>query len=413
MELSKILLKPFENLVVLHLQSFQTNKSSVIMPVFGQVVIGPPGSGKSTYCYGLQQFFNSIGRHSIIINLDLANDRLKYECALDIRDFITLEEIMTENSLGPNGGLIKAFEALTGVSDGDQESNENEEENLLTVLVDQIVKLASKSKAYVIFDTPGQSELFTSNFSLPNLFNHISKKIDLRLCCVNLMDSIYLTTPSSYISILLTSLRSMLLLNMPHVNVISKIDLLSNYDALPFNLQYYLQVDNLQDLIPHLRKEIDILKNKLGVKNLVRITESIIDLVDDYKIVDFEVLCVEDTRSMINLVRRCDKSNGYAFGENEIGGDSTWIEASRMTSGPAVTGLSDVWGEEVDIQERWIDYKDEYDEQVRKEQQKAIEVIKKREEALQKGKEMTDELDDEYEQDLANWQNQNKGPFKK
>ncbi|GMM37100.1 putative GTPase [Saccharomycopsis crataegensis] len=380
------------------------------MPIFGQVIIGPPGSGKSTYCYGLQQFFNSIGRHSIIINLDLANDKLKYDCALDLRDFITLEEIMSENSLGPNGGLIKAFETLTGVSDsGADKSDDGEEDNLFDVLLNEITNIVDKSNAYVIFDTPGQSELFTSNFSLPNLFKELGKRSDLRLCCVNLMDSIYLTSPSSYISILLTALRSMLLLNMPHVNVISKVDLLANYDKLPFNLKYYLEVDNLEELIPLLEKEMSYSKNKLGTKNLLKITESIIDLVDDYKMVDFEVLCVEDTRSMINLVRRIDKANGYAFGENEISGDSTWIEASRLT-GTSANGLSDVWGEEIDIQERWIDYKDEYDAQVKSEQDKAMEMIKKRESELQKGHDAAD-AEDEYERDLANWKKDH--PFQK
>ncbi|SCU84629.1 LADA_0D02828g1_1 [Lachancea dasiensis] len=63
---------------------------------FGQIVIGPPGSGKSTYCHGCMQFFNAIGRHAQVVNMDPANDRLPYPCAVDIRDFITLEEIMAD-----------------------------------------------------------------------------------------------------------------------------------------------------------------------------------------------------------------------------------------------------------------------------------------------------------------------------
>jgi len=29
---------------------------------FGQLVIGPPGSGKTTYCYGMSQFLKAIKR---------------------------------------------------------------------------------------------------------------------------------------------------------------------------------------------------------------------------------------------------------------------------------------------------------------------------------------------------------------
>lgn len=36
------------------------------MPGFGQVVLGPPGSGKTTYCAGLLQFFAAIGRYVFI-----------------------------------------------------------------------------------------------------------------------------------------------------------------------------------------------------------------------------------------------------------------------------------------------------------------------------------------------------------
>ena len=44
--------------------------------MFGQLVIGPPGSGKSTYCHGLHQFLNGVERKTIVVNLDPANDLL-------------------------------------------------------------------------------------------------------------------------------------------------------------------------------------------------------------------------------------------------------------------------------------------------------------------------------------------------
>lgn len=79
---------------------------------FAQLVIGPPGSGKSTYCDGMHQFMSAIGRKCSIVNLDPANDHTSYEAAVDVRDLITLDEVMETEELGPNGGVLYALEEL-------------------------------------------------------------------------------------------------------------------------------------------------------------------------------------------------------------------------------------------------------------------------------------------------------------
>ena len=79
---------------------------------FAQLVIGPPGSGKSTYCDGMQQFMSAIGRKCSVVNLDPANDHTSYPCALDVRDLVTLEEVMADDELGPNGAVLYALEEL-------------------------------------------------------------------------------------------------------------------------------------------------------------------------------------------------------------------------------------------------------------------------------------------------------------
>ena len=71
---------------------------------FGLIVVGPPGSGKSTCCKGLQHYFSLIERPVALINLDPANDRLPYEASVDIGDLVSLEEVTANLGLGPNGG---------------------------------------------------------------------------------------------------------------------------------------------------------------------------------------------------------------------------------------------------------------------------------------------------------------------
>jgi GPN-loop GTPase len=79
---------------------------------FAQLIIGPPGSGKSTYCDGMHQFMSAIGRRCSVVNLDPANDHTSYPTALDVRDLVTLDEIMNNEALGPNGGVLYALEEL-------------------------------------------------------------------------------------------------------------------------------------------------------------------------------------------------------------------------------------------------------------------------------------------------------------
>ena len=44
------------------------------------LMIGPPGSGKSTYCSFLQKYYTASDRKCIVVNLDPANDNITYIC---------------------------------------------------------------------------------------------------------------------------------------------------------------------------------------------------------------------------------------------------------------------------------------------------------------------------------------------
>lgn len=81
---------------------------------YAQFVMGPAGSGKSTYCSTIQRHAADQGRQIDIVNLDPAAENFNYKAIADIRDLIQLDDAMEDEELhyGPNGGLIFCLEFL-------------------------------------------------------------------------------------------------------------------------------------------------------------------------------------------------------------------------------------------------------------------------------------------------------------
>ena len=79
---------------------------------FGQLVIGPPGAGKTTYVGAMAQMLRGMGRKVAIVNLDPANENMTYQPDVDVADLVRLEEVMETMGLGPNGGLVYCMQFL-------------------------------------------------------------------------------------------------------------------------------------------------------------------------------------------------------------------------------------------------------------------------------------------------------------
>ncbi|TQS33098.1 hypothetical protein Golomagni_06569 [Golovinomyces magnicellulatus] len=354
---------------------------------FAQLVIGPPGSGKTTYCFGQYQFLSLLSRPCSVINLDPANDRLPYPCAVDINRLISVRDVMAELSLGPNAAMLYCIEYL--------------EKN-----VDWLIQELKR-----------------------RILATLEKELGLRFVAVHLTDATHITDASRYVSILILALRAMLTLELPHVNVLSKVDLLgqsfisrskrsldrygpdSDTDAdddevmedasadrsgnpaemglqsdLAFNLDFYTQVQDLsylRDLLSQPSGPGSSLRNeKFG-----KLNEAICELVEDFGLVSFETLAVEDRRSMFRLLQVLDKavgyiyvsasSNAYDYGDEENEGAYEPGRASA-TAGAALRGQMGAdahslfsvadrgdplgWGDALEVQERYIDHRELYEE---------------------------------------------------
>ncbi|GAB2242433.1 hypothetical protein Droror1_Dr00019208 [Drosera rotundifolia] len=243
---------------------------------YAQLVIGPAGSGKSTYCSTLYEHCETVRRTVHVVNLDPAAERFDYPVAMDIRELISLDDAMEELGLGPNGGLIYCMEHL--------------EDNLDDWLTEELDNYADDD--YLIFDCPGQIELFSHVPVLKNFVEHLKRK-NFNVCAVYLLDSQFITDVTKFISGCMTSLSAMVQLEVPFVNILSKMDLVKSKK----DLENYLNPEPL-----FLLGEL----NQRMAPKFEKLNKTLMDLVDEYSMVSFVPLDLRKVSSIQYVLSQID-----------------------------------------------------------------------------------------------------------
>ncbi|MEE9586034.1 MAG: ATP/GTP-binding protein, partial [Nitrososphaerales archaeon] len=162
------------------------------------------GSGKSLLTSILKPWYSGKGATAITANLDPGAFSLPYAPDVDVREYIDLQSVMESYQLGPNGALIFASDMIA---------------SRLPDIQDQIDTL---NPDYVIFDTPGQVELFAYRQSGPYFIENFT--CDAR-SVIFLFDSMLVSTASNFVSIALLAASLQLRLKSPQVPVLSKRDM--------------------------------------------------------------------------------------------------------------------------------------------------------------------------------------------
>ncbi|KAG6593067.1 GPN-loop GTPase 3, partial [Cucurbita argyrosperma subsp. sororia] len=243
---------------------------------YAQLVIGPAGSGKSTYCSSLHQHCKTVGRTLHVVNLDPAAEHFDYPVAMDIRELVSLDDVMEELGLGPNGGLLYCMEHL--------------EENLDDWLTEELDNYMDDD--YLVFDCPGQIELFSHVSVLKNFVEHLRRK-NFNVCAVYLLDSQFMTDITKFISGCMASLSAMVQLELPHINILSKMDL----------------VTNKKDIEDFLNPEPRVLLSELNQRmapQFSKLNKSLIELVDEYNMVSFVPLDLRKESSIRYVLAQID-----------------------------------------------------------------------------------------------------------
>lgn len=253
---------------------------------YAQLVMGPAGSGKSTYCSIMQQHGIDSKKTIDVVNLDPAAEYFDYKPLADIKELIQLDDAMEDEfNFGPNGGLVFCMEYLI--------------ENA-TWLAEE---LGDVDEDYIIFDCPGQIELYTHMTVIRQLITML-QNLNFRICGVFLMDVQFMIDASKFLSGTLAALSAMINLEISHVNILSKMDLLSKSGQK--------RLDNYIDPDPHsLLTDADEDPWNDQYRSL---TESIGRIITDYSLVRFLPLNIKDEESIADIKLIID--NTIQYGED-------------------------------------------------------------------------------------------------
>ena len=202
--------------------------------------IGPAGSGKSSLTAAFLGWMQNQGYDAITVNLDPGIENAPYVPDVDIRDWIKLKDIMEDYNVGPNGAQIIAADML-GLNIGEMK---------------EIIE--SFETEYVIFDTPGQMELFTLRQSGKVLVDSFGADMSI---IGFLYDPVISKTPSGFITLLLQAASVQVRFNVPFMSILTKSDLLKSneLDEIVKWSRDFIELDNaVHEEQPTMRNQLNI-----------------------------------------------------------------------------------------------------------------------------------------------------------
>ena len=189
-------------------------------------IVGTAGAGKSLLTSRIFDYYTRNGAFVGILNLDPGVENLPYTCDVDVRDYVDIVSIMKQYDLGPNGAMIMASDLIASKIEQIQSDVDN------------------VNPDYLIVDTPGQIELFAYRTSGPFFVQNFNAEQKVALF---LYDGVLVTTPTNFVSVALLATSIKLRLNLPHINVLTKTDLIE--DKISDILKWSSSLTSLEDAI--------------------------------------------------------------------------------------------------------------------------------------------------------------------
>jgi hypothetical protein len=172
-------------------------------------LVGTAGSGKTSLTGGFSRWLEMQREDVMIVNLDPGATSLPYSANVDVREYIKVEELMEEYSLGPNGGLMLACDMILG-------------------RVEELTQdIEDFTPDICLVDTPGQMELF----AFRNTGAEIAERLtDAEKGVCYLFDAAFCRDPLNYVMNMFLASAINTRFQLPQFQVLSKVDLLKEVE---------------------------------------------------------------------------------------------------------------------------------------------------------------------------------------
>lgn len=176
----------------------------------------------------------------------------------------------------------------------------------------------------IIFDMPGQIELYTHVPVVPALVKHLTRTgaLNVNLCATYLLESTFVVDRAKYFAGTLSAMSAMIMLEIPHVNILSKMDLvkesLSKKELKRFiNPDTSLLDDDPADNSTVISSAQNLKLDPLAPESVMaggsfkRLNQAVAQLIDDFSMVSFLQLDVQDEDSVGAILSYIDDAIQY------------------------------------------------------------------------------------------------------
>lgn len=174
--------------------------------IFTLFVMGPAGSGKSSFVAAFSSWLEAYEIPYLTVNLDPAAEYTPYTPDVDVRAYVSARQVMEEYRLGPNGAIVASVDLMM---------------SLIPAFKEEIHECAAEG--YVLFDTPGQMEIFAFRRTGAEIVRELASE---RAGIVFVVDSALAVSPSSFASQIFLASSVYYRFKLPQFNVFNKVDLL-------------------------------------------------------------------------------------------------------------------------------------------------------------------------------------------